>query len=193
MVEVPERTKSFSHGLRPKPTRRGSTPTNPKPQEQETGAIQAPVSSLIPPHPTGTGDAAPEASRRTRRLKRADSATVTACRPSHENLTNRREIVRNGIRGQIGRRSRKPSLTAKSGLLNITRLCCPDLVYWSHNPKVIGSNPIPATKIHAGQSRSLGTDSSVSQIAIPTFIPTTVHDCSAGVGIKASKSIIGTP
>ena len=47
----------------------------------------------------------------------------------------------------------------------------------THNPKVIGSNPIPATKEYAGQSRSFGAGSSVSQIAIPTFIPTTVYDC----------------
>ncbi len=53
-------------------------------------------------------------------------------------------------------------------------LDCPDK---THNPKVIGSNPIPATRIHAGQSRSLGAGSSVSQIAFPAFIPTTVYDC----------------
>ncbi len=40
----------------------------------------------------------------------------------------------------------------------------------THNPKVIGSNPIPATKEYAGQSRSFGADSSVYQIAIPTFM-----------------------
>jgi hypothetical protein len=48
---------------------------------------------------------------------------------------------------------------------------------FTHNPKVIGSNPIPATKEYAGQSRSFGAGSSVSQIAFPTFIPTTVYDC----------------
>ena len=47
----------------------------------------------------------------------------------------------------------------------------------AHNPKVIGSNPIPATREYAGQGRSFGADSFVSQIVIPIFIPTTVYDC----------------
>jgi len=44
----------------------------------------------------------------------------------------------------------------------------------THNPKVVGSNPIPATREHTVQSRSLGANSSVSQTAIRTTV--TVYD-----------------
>ena len=77
---------SSSHGLRPEPTRRGSTPTDPEPQEQELAPSWPRLSSLIPRHPTSTRDALPEATRRTRRSNTADSARRASQRPASRTL-----------------------------------------------------------------------------------------------------------
>ncbi len=127
----------------------------------------SPRPGRIPSRPTSTRDAGSVATRRTRRSKTADAAP----RPSHQNPTNRRDIVRNGIRGHVGRDPNKSSSEAKSGPLEITRDNWSDKPDRSHNPEIAGSNPATATRKNACQGRSARTGPSAAPSGILEGIP----------------------
>ena len=75
------------------------------------------------------------------------------CGPSHQNLTNRREIVQRAGPAHRGRKPHSPRLEAKSGPRETTPDNVSDRPDRSHNPKVGGSNPPPATS-SSGSSRA---------------------------------------
>ena len=75
------------------------------------------------------------------------------CGPSHQNLTNRREIVQRAGPAHRGRKPHSPRLEAKSGPRETTPDNVSDRPDRSHNPKVGGSNPPPATKGFSESSR----------------------------------------